>query len=87
MFATKREIIAGCQARTVGIHRHGSGIYRGQYLALRQNSQNRKILMSGKKDAFFDKLKQWGITACPIHNKLNDCKKCDENTTRIEKTL
>ena len=45
--------------------------------------------MSGKKDVFFDKLKQWGITACPIHNKLfvNDCKKCNENTTRIEKTL
>lgn len=43
--------------------------------------------MSGKKDVFFDQLKQWGITACPIHNKLNDCKKCNENTTRIEKTL
>ncbi len=48
-------------AGEVRIHRHGSGVYRGRYLALRRTDGKREILATGRPEPLAAKLASMGI--------------------------
>ena len=55
-------LTAAVRAGQVRVHKHGSGHYRGRYLALRLNTGNRPILATGRPEPLAAKLSSIGVT-------------------------
>jgi hypothetical protein len=58
---TPSALVAAVVAGDVRVHRHGSGIYRGRYLALRRTDGRREILATGRPEPLRLKLSSMGI--------------------------
>jgi hypothetical protein len=54
-------LVAAVTSGDVRVHRHGSGKYRGRYLALRRSAGRREILATGRPDPLRLKLSSMGI--------------------------
>ena len=54
-------LVAAVTSGDVRVHRHGSGKYRGRYLALRRSAGRREILATGRPDPLRIKLASMGI--------------------------
>jgi len=61
MVVTPSDLTRQVTIGSVRVHRHGSGIYRGRYLALRSTAGRRAILATGKPDSLRVKLASMGI--------------------------
>ncbi len=61
MVVTPSHLTRLVAAGSVRVHRHGSGIYRGRYLALRRSAGRREILATGKPEPLSAKLASMGI--------------------------
>jgi hypothetical protein len=61
MVVTPSHLTRLVAAGSVRVHRHGSGIYRGRYLALRHSAGRREILATGKPEPLAAKLASMGI--------------------------
>jgi len=58
---TPSALVAAVVAGDARVHRHGSGKYRGRYLALRRTDGRREILATGKPEPLRVKLASMGI--------------------------
>lgn len=61
MVVTPSHLTRLVAAGSVRVHRHGSGIYRGRYLALRRSAGRREILATGKPEPLAARLATMGI--------------------------
>ncbi len=84
VFVSDDDLLSQIRAGRVRVHKHGSGKYKGDYLALRPSGgrkEKRPFLASGKPEKLKDYLLNLGVYLCLTHRELapDRCPKCGGN--------
>jgi hypothetical protein len=84
VFVSDADLLSLVRSGRVRVHKHGSGKYRGDYLALRPTGgrkEKRPFLASGKPEKLKEYLSNLGVYLCLIHREISfeHCPKCGGN--------
>ena len=84
VFVTDDDLLSQIRSGRIRVHKHGSGKYKGGYLALRPTGgrkEKRPFLASGKPERLKEYLLTLGVFLCLSHRELffGRCPKCDGN--------
>jgi hypothetical protein len=84
VFVSDADLLSLIHAGRVRVHKHGSGKYRGGYLALRPaggRKEKRPFLASGRPEKLKQYLAALGVHLCLVHRalSLSRCPQCGGN--------
>lgn len=82
VYVSNSDLLSNIKADAVRVHQHGSGDYRGQYLALRPvggRKDKRPMLATGRPQKLKEYLASLGVYLCVVCRAIalgDSCLKC-----------